>query len=234
MVSELHGIEIQLVSADIGKLQDHSAIAVVGRRWEVARRDIQPADTGPLNALYRYFVMYLKRFPIGTEYELVMQDYERLWGLPELQATRNWALMDVTGVGQPLAEALRRRKVPVIGITLTAGAAVTQPQPNEWHVPKVELVTQLGRMIQAGRLQVLDTVEAAAQFQEEVSGFGYKLHRETGKVQYEALEEETHDDLVVSVALAVWFAEHVIPPSIPGYRRRSHIAEEYEPLGKRR
>ena len=234
MAQAIHGLEIQIVSADIGKLQDHSAISVIGRRWEVARRDVQPADAGPLNALYRYFVMYLKRFPIGTEYELVMQDYQRLWELPELRPTRNWALMDVTGIGGALSEALRRRGVPVVGITFTAGAAVTQPQPNEWHVPKVEIVTQFGRMIQSGRIQVLDTVESAAEVAEEVSGFGYKLSRDTGAVSYEALEEKTHDDLTTCIAQAVWFAEHVIPPSIPGSRRRGYVAEAYEPLGKRR
>lgn len=223
----MQGVEAHFVGLDIGRATDHSALCVVARRIEKT----DPSTIDFKDIFQRYYVVYLRRFPLDTEYEIVENETERVWKLPELVPTHNWCVVDQTGVGAPIVEALRKRHIPVNGIVITAGNTVSNPAPNEWHVPKPALVTNLAKLVQGGRLKVLEGVENWQELKEELGTFGYKVNRETANVTYESLVERVHDDLVIAVALSVWFAERNIPsPTWP--RRRAHIAEKYNPLAK--
>jgi len=224
----MKGVESHFIGLDIGRATDHSALAVVARRLETA--DEAAVDFKHL--LQKYYVVYLRRFPLSTEYEIVENECERVWKLPELVPTSNFFMVDMTGVGAPIVESLRRRRVPVNGIVITGGQTVNNPQLNEWHVPKPALVTSLAKVVQTGRLKVLDGVENWQELKDELGSFGYKVNRDTGNVLYEAMEDRVHDDLVIAVALCIWYAEKNVPsPSWP--RRKAHVAEHYNPLARR-
>jgi hypothetical protein len=215
---------------DIGRAQDFSALSIVARKWFTPSSE----DLDPKKFMARYYVMYMRRFELNTPYEIVEQEVARLWKMPELLGSRNYCLGDMTGVGAPVLEGIRKKHVPIIGIVITGGATVSQPEPNEYHVPKEALVTQLVKLAQTGRLKVMKGVNYQHEFREELGAFGYKINRASSTLSYESIENSVHDDLVVSVALATWYAESHCPAATFGVKTsyQSSDYKDYDPYGR--
>ncbi len=223
--------EATFMGLDIGRAQDYSALCILTRKWFTPHAD--NIDTKRL--ISRYYIMYLRRFNLNTPYEIIEQEVARLWKMPELMGSRNWALGDMTGVGAPIMEAIRKRHVPMIGIVITGGETVSQPEPNEYHVPKLALVTQLVRLAQTGRLKVMKGVKYQQELKEELGAFGYKIDKDTSNVSYESIKNAVHDDLAICVALAVWFAESYAPARTMiggGQSYHSEDYKSYDPYGR--
>lgn len=224
--------EAVFLGLDLGRAQDYSALSITARKWFTPSAD----DVDPKRMMSRYYVMYMRRFELNTPYEIVEQEVARIWGLPEMMGTRNWAIGDMTGVGAPIMEGIRKKRVPMIGVVITGGEVTSQPQPNEYHVPKQALVTQLVKLAQSGRLKVMKGVRYQPEFREELSAFGYKINKASSTVSYESIENAVHDDLVISVALATWFAEGYAPAKTmigPGVSYQSGDYKGYDPYGRR-
>ena len=60
---------------------------------------------------------------------------------------------------------------------------------------------------QTGAPRQEQVVKLAQVFREELINFRVKINLKTAHDSYEAWREGEHDDLVLSVALAAWFAE---------------------------
>lgn len=97
------------------------------------------------------------------------------------------ALIDSTGVGDPIVEDLQRELPQVEGFKFTAGS-------------KQQIMEGLAAAIQQGRLSFPD-----GQLRSELDAFGYE-HTRTG-VRYEA-PPGLHDDCVCALALAVRHLSH--------------------------
>ena len=96
-------------------------------------------------------------------------------------------LMDSTGVGDPLLEALGQKDVAVEGYQFT-------------NTSKQQLVEHLAVQLQQGSF----TFPALPVLRAELDAFQYELTR-AGNVRYSA-PDGAHDDCVISLALAVWAA----------------------------
>ena len=204
----LSNVESFYLGLDIGRAVDHSALSVIARKVEYNREELK----GDAALLTKYYAVFVKRFPLGTPYYMLEEEVDRIWRLPELRSSTNWIIVDKTGVGAPVVENIRRNKgLPVQGVTITGGEVVNQPASNEFNVPKAHLVTALMDIVQRKRFKVVKGVENEKEFFEQVDNFGYKINRETANMSYEALQDRVHDDLVISAALGIWFAERVVP-----------------------
>jgi hypothetical protein len=219
----MQGIESVFFGLDIGRAQDFSALSIVVRRWFTP----DAKDIDPKKMMSRYYVMYLRRFNLNTAYEIVENEVARLWKMPEMMGTRNWALGDMTGVGAPVMLSIRKKGVPMIGIVITGGERISQPEPNEYHVPKEALVTQIVKLAQMGRLRVAKDVNYQNEFREELGAFGYKINRATSTVSYESIENAVHDDLVISVAMATWYGETYAPSAWKGGVQNAFQSKDY-------
>ena len=76
---------------------------------------------------------------------------------------------------------------------------------HEFHVPKQQLVSMLQVLMQTGKIHLPRTQEAKA-VQEELLNFELKM-RNTSQPEMGALKVGTHDDLVCSLGLAVFYWE---------------------------
>jgi hypothetical protein len=221
----LEHVESFFLGLDIGRSVDYSALSVIARKVEYSREELKDAK----ELLTKYYAVYVHRFPLGTPYYLLEEEVDRIWKLPELRASNNWIIVDKTGVGAPVVENIRRNKgLPVQGVTITGGEVVNQPSPNEFNVPKSHLVTALMDIVQRKRFKVMKGVDNEKEFFEQVDNFGYKINRETANMSYEALQDRVHDDLVISAALAIWFAERVVPYANATVKVQEE--REYNPL----
>lgn len=130
---------------------------------------------------------------------------ERLAGCTELT-------VDETGVGNAVVDMFRRRGLSFSGVSITSGNSVRQ-EGSSWFVPKRDLVATVDVLLDSGRLAIPPHLPEAAALTRELENFRYKITA-AGNDTYGAPDwrVNSHDDLVLAVALACWRAEH---PAVP-------------------
>ncbi|MBN2323139.1 MAG: hypothetical protein JXQ30_05335 [Spirochaetes bacterium] len=189
------------VGVDLGNVNDFSAIALVEREEE-----INPGDYGKgilEHIETRYLLRHLERIK-DLPYPNVVQRIREMFADPILK--RNGTLLvDITGLGLPVYQMLCNEHLSPIGVTITGGEAVSKTGSN-YNVPKSQLVSSLMILLQSGRFKRPPDLELGEEFEKEMGSFQYKTNLKTGHVRYEAETEAVHDDLVIAVTLATWYA----------------------------
>jgi hypothetical protein len=189
------------VGLDLGQTTDYSALAVLERAAEA------PADgSDPVYAL-----RHLQRFALGTPYTAMVASVAALLASPPFPGD-TWLLVDQTGVGRPVVEMLRQavQRTYLIPITITAGHAATKEPDGSYHVPKKELVTCMQLLLQGQRLRIARSLPEADTLVRELQHFQVKITTAAHET-FGNWREGVHDDLVLAVALACWYAEQHPP-----------------------
>ncbi len=124
----------------------------------------------------------------GLEYPAIRSRIKHL----SIKWNRALVMLDSTGVGEPTYDDLGREGVPVEPIHLT----------NEL---KKQMIEKLSNWIELRRFSMLKLDETIR----ELKRFTYDISEKTGRVFYGA-PTGFHDDIVVSLALAVWSMNPVI------------------------
>jgi hypothetical protein len=156
----------------------------------------------------RYVLDFLERYDLGTPYPVINDRIVALYGKQPLAGSR--LVVDYTGAGMPVVDWLRRSKprCVICPVLITAGSKVTYDKATgSWHVAKKELVSALQVVLQGRRLDVAGGLRHAPVLLKELEAFKVKMNAATGNEQFEAWRERDHDDMVLSVALAVWMGE---------------------------
>jgi hypothetical protein len=176
------------VGLDLGQAQDYTALSVIE-----AKED-------------KYQVRHLQRFRIGTPYPTIVGD------VTKMMATLEDAVLvvDGTGVGRPVVDLFRAAELNPVAITITGGNDATKIDGG-WHVPKRDLVGVLAVAFQTGNLKIAEALPEAKTLVDELLNFKVKINIKTAHDSYEAWREGVHDDLVLSVAMAVWYARKNAP-----------------------
>jgi hypothetical protein len=182
------------IGLDLGQAQDYTALTVIERKhfnYSLPRE--------------QYHVRHLERPKLGTPYPAIV---EKVQDLVQSNKLLNQAalVVDATGVGAPVVDLFRKIGLVPIAITITGGNAVTRERGG-YRVPKRDLVTTLQVLFQSGRLKVAAELPEARLLVEELLNFRVKINVRTAHDSYEAWREGIHDDLVLAVALACWYAE---------------------------
>jgi len=207
-VVKLEHRQAHFIGVDIGRAQDHSAITVLARRIEA----VEPLAPEPNTTIAMYYAVVMRQFPLQTPYFAIEEEVDRLWHLPEMATNEKYLVVDATGVGSPVVENLvRLRHLPAQSVIITAGESARQTADGEYHVSKSNLVTALIDIVQRKRLMILEGTNDADAFFNQLDVFGYKVNADSGTLSYEAMQAKVHDDLVISTALALWYAERVRP-----------------------
>jgi hypothetical protein len=97
-------------------------------------------------------------------------------------------------------------EVKPVEITITGGLKANRVRRG-YTLPKRELVFNLLKIYQQGRLKVARALPLAPVLTEELTNFKMKVSA-AGNDQYEAWREGIHDDLILSIAIAIWLAEY--------------------------
>jgi hypothetical protein len=182
------------IGLDLGQAQDYTALTIIERKhfnYSLPRE--------------QYHVRHLERPKLGTPYPAIV---EKVQDLVQSNKLLNQAalVVDATGVGAPVVDLFRKIGLVPIAITITGGNAVTRERGG-YRVPKRDLVTTLQVLFQSGRLKVAAELPEARLLVEELLNFRVKINVRTAHDSYEAWREGIHDDLVLAVALACWYAE---------------------------
>ena len=114
-------------------------------------------------------------------------------------------LMDSSGVGDPVLEQVKRRRIPVKGYTITG-------------VNKQQLIEHLAVAIEQRRISYPRIPELV----HELELYGYEPTR-AGNLKYSAPAGQ-HDDCVIALALAVWASKTLPPPVVTQSIRKRELA----------
>ena len=182
---------------DLGQVSDYTALAIV--------EDIRGAAPPVLH------LRHLERLTLGTSYPDMARHVKALLTTTEL-AGKTVCVVDATGVGRPVVDMLREAEVqPLTAVTITGGD-VASHDGGDWRVPKRDLVSTLQVLLQNETLKIAKGLVLAEVLVREMQNFRVKINIATGHDSYEAWRESEHDDLVLAVAMACWYARAFVEP----------------------
>jgi hypothetical protein len=187
------------VGLDLGKRQDHTALAVLERAPLVWRDERDPVTWAPRREV-RHFERLLRRAPLMTPYPDVVELVGKVVSSPALRG-RTTLVVDATGVGGPVVDLLRRARLPclLMPVMITGGSGEST-DGSVWHVPKSDLIVGLQVAFQKRWLEVAGGLSEAEASRKELLGMRMRVSS-FGSEQYGG---RGHDDLVLAAALAWW------------------------------
>lgn len=149
----------------------------------------------------------LRHLPIDQSF--TKQQETVINAVAKIQATgKNVVLVgDSTGLGKPQLHLLREKRIcRVVGIWLTGGNVVGGSF-DDITVPKVDIITAAQLALEARKLVWnAKRLPMAEMFAKELRGYRFKV-RATGSTELgNHRGDSAHDDLVLSVAMACWWA----------------------------
>jgi hypothetical protein len=187
-----------VMGLDLGQLSDPSALGII----KVGLRVTDVYDVVP-----GYDLRYLERYPLRTSYPEIVRSVCTLYHrLPE------GLVADSTGVGRPVVDMFREAGVSTTNVSITGGMQVLHrpEEPNEFHVPKRDLVGAVQRALQTRSLRMSAALAEVDTLQTELGNFELRISQASHD-SYGAWREGTHDDLVLALAVALWFAQQILP-----------------------
>jgi hypothetical protein len=219
------------IAVDLGQAVDFTAAAVF-ERAEL------PGGWDPVMLAHskatRISLRHLERLPLGTPYPEVIERLRLVTEQQEL-AGRCRLVVDATGVGRPVVDALRRAKLNCGILPVMITSAHMQREEGGYHfVPKRDLILELQLMVQKKELQIASGMRGMNELLKEMMEMQVKISL-AGNEQFGAWREGQHDDLVLAVALGCWAVKKEYPEDAEGedryWRRKVEEPDLWEALG---
>jgi hypothetical protein len=193
-------------SQDLGKIGDPSAYVLTEARTRVRSRTEEIRSFGDepeSDVIYpEIIVRWLERKFVP--YDVVIDDARTR--LSDLRLIDNCShLIDITGVGQPVWDMMVRQGMSPIGISITSGMKANQADYG-YTVPKLELISSLQLALRNRHLKFAEGLDQALvdQIRHEFATFVPKP-KTGGGTSYEAWREKDHDDIILALAMNVWW-----------------------------
>jgi hypothetical protein len=182
-----------VMGLDLGQRSDYSALSL-----------LEASGEGSATMCHCRF---LRRWKLNTSYPAIAEDVRQLCQREPLINNRPSLCIDSTGVGLGVLDIFLELKPAInaciIPIQIHGGFEVVLARQG-YNVPKRELVSAIQAALQTGRLQVSSKLSEASLLITELQNFRAEIS-ETGRDTFEA-RAGAHDDLVLSVAMATWYA----------------------------
>ena len=185
------------VGLDLGQANDYTAASILERVGDHLENSYQ--------------VRHLERVR-NVPYPQIVDRVSSMMHHPAL-AYNAALVVDQTGVGAPVVDLFRQAGLDPVGVLIHGGDKVSR-EGGTWRVPKRDLVGSLQVLFQSGRLKISKKLPLASVLQSELLTFKVKIDPVTSHDSYSAWREQDHDDLVLSVAMAAWWAEQHPEPHI--------------------
>ncbi|GAB6265509.1 MAG: hypothetical protein STSR0001_09540 [Methanothrix sp.] len=149
----------------------------------------------------------------GEPYPKVAEKVKAIMASPALSG-KTALVVDQTGVGRPVVDLLRESGLKPIPVSIHGGDKVLH-EGGTWRVPKRDLVGVLQVLLQQQRFKMSAALKLGPVLRAEMENFKVKIDPVTAHDSYSAWRDNEHDDLVLSAALAAWWAETRPPKQHP-------------------
>jgi hypothetical protein len=189
-----------ILGLDLGQASDPSALTVTEKQVPQSGRFEEKA--GPPT----YAVVHIDRFDLGTPYPEVVRRVAAVQRAPETGPDPT-LVMDATGIGAPVVDQFHEEGLRPVQITFTGGQNVTDNgRDRSFGVPKKDLATTIQSLLQSERLKIAGALDHADTLAAEMKHFRVKIS-DSGHARFEHATESQTDDILLSLACAVWWAE---------------------------
>jgi hypothetical protein len=183
------------VGLDLGQSQDHTAMILLEQ------------------AGHKRHVSDILRWPLGTMYPQIVTDVLDFLTIDPLPGSP--LVVDRTGVGRGVFDMFRLAYWNTVGISITNGEhAIKDPDTKKvWRVPKRDLVGVVNVGLQSDLLKFATALPLTKTLQDELKNFKVKITAAANDT-YGAWREGQHDDLVLALAVALWYDKHGRPRTV--------------------
>ena len=112
---------------------------------------------------------HLGRLPLATPYPGIVRHVHRLLGHPPFLGQS--LVLDLTGVGRPVADLFQAEGLRPVKVSITAGDNETRNEQGIWHVAKLLLVSTVQALFHDRRLQIQKDLPEAPVLKLELEDF---------------------------------------------------------------
>ena len=173
---------------DLGQQSDYTVLTVAEPVFK---------DNGELSIR----VPYMYRFPLRMSYVHIV---EYISEFIENRKLLDYVLVvDHTGVGRPVIDLFRDHNINSVGLTITGGHKSRWVTGRDVTAPKLELISRLQMAIQCNTLEIAKGMKCLDILIKELINFTLRIGN---TIKMEA-GSGSHDDTVLSLAMAVWYIE---------------------------
>ena len=197
-----------VLAADLGQSNDFTALAVIHHR-RTSHLTLKGKET-PAGEFFD--VRYLARLPLGLSYVEQVDRVRDLLARPPLNMGAE-LVVDETGVGRAVADLFDGGGLKPTRVTITAGNEQSNQGRGRWHVAKGRLISALDARLHTGELRFAAELAEAGTMAAELKDFRRRVSA-AGRYTYSA-REAAHDDLVLAVAIGLWWFVGRPPPPKP-------------------
>ena len=192
-----------------GQSIDSTAIAIVNHRVVPLPDAWTPnpkSETWKQDSEQRFDLVHLERLPLGMSYVTQVQAVADILQREPLRSIVPDLVLDQSGVGAGIADIAENAGLRPNRIVITSGLEATQHGARTWHVSKQLLISRLEAAMHTGELHVADALKENDAFREELQNFE-RYTSQAGRISFSA-RSGAHDDIVLAVAISVWFSCH--------------------------
>ncbi len=220
------------VGVDLGQRVDFTAVCVLERSaWTICRekgpregRPERPAGPNDKDVRWLLTVRVLER--TQDDWEKQREFIRYIVEAPELQTevvpraqpdspfagptlpkrtVPPWAVIDATGVGDPIVRELNLEGLETENVQLHAGRAVNY-KGGYTNLPKRDLVAMMQLAVDLGWMYAAEDLELGQILVDELRNFHFEINNRTLNDSYASWRENQHDDLVLAAGMACWGA----------------------------
>jgi len=196
IMQELYAGPRFILGIDLGQLTDFTAITILEQLGD------------------HLHVGYLDRLPLGMSYPDQVNQIDSLVHTPPLNNENSKLIVDATGVGLPVVDLLRKNGLYPVAVSISSGDKPYWESRHNVKVPKRDLISNLIVQSQTGKLKIAAELSTAPILAKELLQFRVKIDLRTAHDSYGTWREGQHDDLVLAVALALWWAKNRLKPKL--------------------
>jgi hypothetical protein len=183
-----------IISLDPAQLRDWSAVAVVDMHMVPEKRQFH----------YNLIAMNRKQ---GLPYDQIVDWVAGVLKKPEfMKGQPPEFVLDATGVGVAVNDMFRAKRIRARAVTITAGNTLNR-QESTIHLGKARLIGTFLGAFDSGKVHVNPNMPIWPALEKEMLSFRAEMS-EQGHAKFEA-EQGEHDDMLFSLALAVWYGEEI-------------------------
>ena len=183
------------IGIDIGQRRSHTAICVAEAEWR------ENEERGEVH----FDIRYLERLPLGAPFpEVATRLAELAQTIQQRTVRRPCAYADLTGLGPPVLDLLRKAGSWVVPVYFTYGDQRSEDKESggmKILLGKAFLVSRLQTLLQTGRLH-LPKSDEARKLSDDLLAYEITVVEDAND-RYGAFRVGPQDDLVTALGLAV-------------------------------
>ncbi len=195
------------IGVDLGQRADHTAIVVLEQRVEST--GVRDPRTFEFGWRRRLIVRKVARLRLGTAFQKVVGEVERLTMLPDFEGCLVTTVVDATGIGLVVTELLQQKRLrgELYPVVITGGQEMRY-KAGFYPTPRTDILLGVCQAFEVDGLEVAGGVAGWEGMVEELKSI--RKYQSVSGPRFES--EGRHDDLVFGLGLALIGARRRVLP----------------------